>query len=264
MRDRAAIVCLTRGYRSFSGYTPLIQRNRSVFEVINQYRRRQYPLIIWHEGNIPLEHQRYIAAFERNADVRFLDVSRVFRLPRTLKECDLMEGWSVGYRLMCRFHSYYVWKYSRQFAYVMRLDEDCILNSSLGDPIELLSEVDGDFAAVDFVSESHRLTNRTLGRFVEQFAASLYPGAGPNPYNQVFPYTNFYVTRTDFWRRPEVQQFLDAVRRERDSIRFRWGDLPVLGVALNMFAAPEKVYRLSQVGYTHRSHGRTVLPDNLA
>jgi hypothetical protein len=82
-----------------------------------------------------------------------------------------------------------------------------------------------------------------------------------NPYNQVFPYTNCYVTRTAFWRQPEVQQFLEAVKQDPDSIRLRWGDLPVLGVALNLFAAPDKVHRLSAMRYWHGSHNKTVDPD---
>jgi len=223
---------------------------------------RQYPLIIWHEGNIPEEHQRYIADQDLNDDLRFVDVSRVFRLPITIKEKDLVEGWAVGYRLMCRFHSFYIWRYTRQFDYVMRLDEDCTLISSAGDPIELLAEVQGDFAAAVFTKESHILTNHTLAVFVQNFIASVRGNMDASPYNQDFPYTNLYVTRTAFWRQPEVDQFLDAVRRERDSLRFRWGDLPVLGVALNMFAAPDKVYRLSGIGYKHGSHNSTITPDS--
>lgn len=261
MSQRNAIVCLTRGYRNVSGYACLIKRNRAIYDVINSHRDAQYPLIIWHEGNIPVEHQLYIIAFERNADVKFVDISRVFRLPRNIKEEDLAEHWSVSYRLMCRFHSFYIWQYTRSFDYVMRVDEDCILQSSVGDPMTVLAEAGGDFACPRFTKESHRLTNRTLLKFVESFAAGLQRGSGTQLYNQVFPYTNLYVTRTGFWRRPEVQAFLDAVRRNPDSLRFRWGDLPVLGVALNLFAARNKVFRLRALGYWHGSHGVTVTPE---
>jgi Glycolipid 2-alpha-mannosyltransferase len=260
MTQSNAIACLTRGYSELSGYLPLIRRNSSIYEVINQNREQQYPLIIWHEGNIPTEHQLYVLAHEWNNDVRFIDISRVFQLPPTIKEQDLAEGWSVGYRLMCRFNSYYIWQYTKAFDYVMRFDEDCILYSAEEDPFEALSEVKGDFAAPVFVGESHRLTNRTLSAFVQKFAAAQGRNI-ENPYNQIFPYTNCYVTRTAFWRQPEVQQFLEAVAQDPDSIRFRWGDLPVLGLALNMFASPDKVHRLSTVSYWHGSHGKAVVPE---
>jgi hypothetical protein len=263
MTQSNAIVCLTRGYSKLSSYLPLIRRNYSIYDVINRKRKRQYPLIIWHEGNIPVEHQLYVFAHEWNDDVRFIDISRVFRLPRTIKEQDLAESWSIGYRLMCRFNSYYIWQYTRPFDYVMRFDEDCILTSSTDDPFETLSEINGDFAAPMFTAESHRLTNRTLSAFVQSFAAA--QGKQPaNLYNQVFPYTNCYVTRTAFWRQPEVQQFLEAVRHDPNSLRHRWGDLPVLGVALNMFAAPDKVCRLPAMHYWHGSHNKEVIPDTSA
>jgi len=259
---RSAIVCLTRGYPDLRGYDPLIKRNRSIYETINRRRRIQYPLIIWHEGNIPPEHQLYIRARERNRDIRFVDVSMTFELPGDAEEWDLAESWSLGYRLMCRFHSYYIWRYVAQFDYILRLDEDCTLTSVVFDPIEGLADAGGDFATVLYVPEMHKLTNRTLAPFVRKFAAALHPGIARSAlYNQSFPYTNFYVTRTAFWNQPAVQRFLYAAIYNRNFVRYRWGDLPVLGVALNMFASPQKVYRISKVGYRHASHGFQAEPE---
>ena len=261
MTGRSAIVCLTRGYADLRRYSQLIERNRSVYEIINRRRTHQYPLIIWHEGNIPAEHRSYILAQELNADVRFVDISAVFRLPAGLTKRDLMETWSVGYRLMCRFHAYYVWHYAEQFDSVMRLDEDCSLISVTFDPIESLCAAGGQFAAAAFVSESHDLTNQTLAPWATRYAATVFPRTRTaRPYNQVFPYTNLYVTHTAFWRQPEVQRFLYAAISERDFICLRWGDLPVLGVALNMFATPDRVYRIPHIRYRHASHNLTLAP----
>jgi hypothetical protein len=261
MTQRNAIVCLTRGYKDLSRYDALIERNRSIYQIINRHRARQYPLIVWHQGNISSEHQRYIAARELNRDLRFVDVSATFQLPKAVRKQDLLENWPLGYRLMCRFHSYCIWQYAARFDYVMRLDEDCTLTSAAFDPIESLSAAGGDFAAACFVEEAHKLTNQTLAPFAETLADVLRPGiCRASVYNHKFPYTNFYVTRTAFWRQPVVQRFLYAVIRNGDCLRFRWGDLPVLGIALNMFATPEKVYRVSQIGYRHASHNWTVEP----
>jgi len=51
-----AIVCLTRGYHNLKAYDSLIERNKS----ISQFIGTKYPMIIFHEGNIPDEHQQYI------------------------------------------------------------------------------------------------------------------------------------------------------------------------------------------------------------
>jgi hypothetical protein len=261
MAQRNAIVCLTRGYTDLRGYDALIERNRSIYQVINRHRARQYPVIVFHEGNLSPGHQSYIAAQDSNRDLRFVDISPVFQLPEDIREQDLMESWTPGYRLMCRFHSYFIWRYVAPFDYVMRLDEDCILTSAAFDPIQSLSAAGGDFASADFTEEPHELTNRTLPLFVIGLAAALQPGISrPRLYNQSFPYTNFYVTRTAFWRQRAVQRFLCAIVRNPDFIRFRWGDAPVLGIALNMFASDGKVYRASQIGYWHGSHNWAVEP----
>jgi hypothetical protein len=260
--QRNAIVCLTKGYEDECGYDLLIERNRSIYETMNRHRTYQYPLIIWHEGNIPPEHQRYIAAREYNEDLRFIDISSTFRLPNDLSEGDMVETWPLGYRLMCRFHYYDIWNYTRQFDYIMRVDEDCTLMSVAYDPMEALSLSRGDFAAADYVAETHELTNETLAPFAESFAAGFrLQSKRSSCYNQSFPYTNLYVTRTGFWQQPEIQSFLHAVVCEPNALRYRWGDLPVLGVSLNMFAFPEKVYRIGQIGYRHGSHGFTLSPD---
>jgi hypothetical protein len=238
----------------------LIRRNRSIYETINRHRPYQYPLLIWHEGNILREHQQYIRKTESNRDVRFLDVSPLFRPPDWVAG-GLPEHWPMGYRLMCRFHTYHIWQYTLAFDYVMRLDEDCNLQSAGIDPIEWLKSTSADFAAATFVGETHALTNDTLPTFVQSYMDLLYPPGArmKNLYNHIFPYTNLYVARTAFWLQPEIQRFLYAVISEPDSIRFRWGDLPVLGIVLNAFARPEGVANIPDLVYRHASHHVTVV-----
>jgi hypothetical protein len=257
-RAQAGIVCLTRGYRDARGYDQLIARNRSIFGTINQHRANQYPLVIWHEGNISAEHQRHILANEANRDVRFVDISVVFRAPEWVVG-GVPEHWTIGYRLMCRFHMYHVWQFTKHFDYVMRVDEDCILGSTAVDPIEWLAANGNDFATGAFVPETHALTNHTLPRFINEYMKMLHPTARAGDfYNQVFPYTNLYVTRTSFWLQDHIQRFLYAVISEPDSIRFRWGDLPVLGVVLNAFAPADRVAVIPGLVYAHSSHRTTV------
>jgi hypothetical protein len=259
-RAKAAIVCLARGHHNFSDYDQLIARNRSIFETINRYRSRHYPLVIWHEGNISSKHRRYILAREANRDVRFVDVSLVFQAPDWVAG-GLQEDWLLGYRLMCRFHIYYVWQYANEFVYVMRLDDDCILRSVAADPIEWLAATGRDFGAAAFVAETHALTNRTLPHFVADCMKVIHPSAAQalDLYNQGFPYTNLYVTRTAFWLQPHVQWFLYAAISQPESIRFRWGDLPVLGVALNAFSVVDRVGLIPGLVYQHESHHATIV-----
>ena len=261
--SEGAIVCLTRGYEDVSLYEPLMRRNLSIYEALNKHRTVQYPLIIWHEGNISSSHQQFILAREKNADTRFIDISDLMALPAESDTATFLEQWPLGYRLMCRFHTSRIWDLVSDFRYVMRVDEDCFLNSTTVDPIEWARAEAIDFGASLYIEESHALTNSTLSEFVDVYARS--EGlAGPDShyYNQDFPYTNVYVARTGFFSQPAVRRFLNAISNEPDSLCMRWGDLPALGVALNMFARTDRVAVIPGLAYEHGSHEVTVANAN--
>jgi hypothetical protein len=256
--DCGAIVCLTRGYNDLAGYDELIARNWSIYNHINRHLNDPYPLIIFHEGNIPRTHQQHILAHELNPEVRFIDISSAFSLPAFIDAATFAEHWTIGYRLMCRFHTLHIWLYCWEYGYILRLDEDCILDTVTFDPIAWLRARGLDFGTATFVAETHSLTNQTLPMFVKKYQDLLGDATGSaSPYNQHFPYTNFYVSRTGFWRQPDVQRFLSAVLREPDSLRFRWGDLPLLGVALNMYNG--RIAGVRGVAYRHGSHNMRVV-----
>jgi hypothetical protein len=184
---QGAIVCLARGYRDSRGYDQLIARNRSIFETINRRRSHQYPLIIWHEGNISSEHQRYILAEEANRDVRFVDISLVFRAPDWVAG-GLPEHWRVGYRLMCRFHSYNVWqtvKGSSTLCVSMTTASLARLRLIRSSGWLLATAISGPALSSP---KTHALTNRTLPLFVTEYMKVLHPSAARavDLYNQVF------------------------------------------------------------------------------
>jgi hypothetical protein len=246
----AAIICLTRGYDDLGGYDALIIRNKSIFDRINRFRARPYPLLIFHEGNIPDKHQQHVLTFERNSIVLFVDVSSLFRASAFVDHATFAETWSLGYRLMCRFHTLHVWQCCRDFEYILRLDEDCVLESVEQDPVDWTRENDHDFVTAQFVGEAHELTNQSLPAFVTRYRAAMGETEGASqPYDQLFPYTNFYVTRMSFWRRRDVQRFLCAATREPDALRKRWGDLPLLGLALKMYCG--QVAEIPGIIYRH-------------
>jgi hypothetical protein len=252
----SAIVCLTRGYDDVARYGALVDRNRSIYDRINRYRTDPYPLIIFHEGNVLEEHQRHILACDLNPDVRFVDVSSLFCASAFVEQATFREGWTLGYRLMCRFHALHIWLCCRHLEYILRLDEDCILDAVDREPMDWLREKNLDFVAGIFTAEAHDLTNRSLPPFVAAYRAAVGEDNGPPPYDQRFPYTNFYATRIDFWRQRCVQRFLCAAAGEPDFLRLRWGDLPILGLALKMYGA--RVTEMPGIVYRHFSHNMIV------
>lgn len=259
-RSLGAIVVLTRGYEDVARYQPLKERNRAIYEHINSRVETQYPVVIWHEGNILPSHQDHILENDQNSDVRFVDVSQRFRLPMGVDIGLFRENWPMGIRLMGRFNTFDIWQLASEFEYVLRVDEDCVIEQIISDPFLWAKQKNIDYAASVYVGEGHELTNATLPHFIDAYLEHLdmTPIHG-QPYNQCFPYTNLGLARTAFFLQPEVLRLLKVLVSEQDFYSYRWGDLPVLGVALNLFSEPERMAVIPSLIYQHESHSARIL-----
>lgn len=247
-----AIVGLVRGYRDLARYDDLIARNRAIHEQINAKRDHHYPLILFHEGNIPEDHRRHILARERNARVLFVDVSDHFQFPGGIGHDDMVERWPDGYRFMCRFNSRGIFDLLRSFEMVMRVDEDCILEGVAQDPFDQLAASGQVFATVDYFNEEHYLTQLTLpGAMADILSAQALPVPDLRAMLRRAAYTNLYVTETAFWHRADVRSFTQRLVDHPNFLRFRWGDAPVIGCALHLFA---ERFGLLPIRYLHGSH----------
>jgi hypothetical protein len=238
---RYAVFGLVRGYTRLSSkwrYTLQILRNLSI-RLAALRAGEKWDIVVLHEGNISRRDQNFLKLVSFGPIV-FIDIGVDFVKPHQLNHTGI--NGPLGYALMCRFHYLHVWKYLENYDVVMRLDEDCFLIRAL----PLGSQV--GFSSAGFCAENHLPTNRTL----QPFLASIGHGKS---YDHNFPYTNFYITRPKPWRSQEVSHLLELVGSQVECLENRWGDIPVLGVALKVF--PETlgpVHHLKQVSYIHLSH----------
>jgi hypothetical protein len=181
----------------------------------------------------------------------FIDVSNEFALPNS--HVFTGANSNLGYALMCRFQ--YFTAISKLAAYdvVMRVDEDCFVLK----PVSLASST-LDFGSVCISSETHEITNSTLPAVLqERFGAHALVN-----YNHVFPYTNVYVTRPELWIRPHIFAFTTSLGENPFSLENRWGDIPVLGFAVNHFNQDFKNVSLAiPMTYFHISHATLVTKD---
>lgn len=238
---RFAVFGLVRGYTNLASkwrYSMQILRNISI-RIAAIRARENWDIVILHEGNISQIDQFFLTVLSLGP-IRFLDIGIDFARPDNLRFSG--KNGPLGYALMCRFHYLNVWKYLQNYDVAMRLDEDCFLIRAVP-----LSNQEG-FGSAGFCAESHEPTNRTLIPVLNEM------GLGSS-YNHVFPYTNFYITRPKLWESTKVSAFLSKIGQNEDSLEERWGDIPVLGVALNAF--PDQlgpVRQLNKVSYFHLSH----------
>ena len=238
MGSNNAIVALTRGYSSINGYDSLILRNAHLKQTVN--KNNQYPLILFHEGNIPKDHQDYIKEMEITQNIEFVDIS---------------SAWSGGYEGMCRFQTYDIWNFCKGFDNIMRVDEDCIIQSCGENPFEMGNNV---YLRSVYFAESHTETNATLPQKIKELT-----GAEPSDfYNDKFVYTNVGVANVNFWLEPEMNKLIKEIAYSDLQRANRWGDLPVLGSLLNIFAEGE-VGHIEGLVYKHLSHDNVITSNGI-
>lgn len=235
-----AVFALVRGYEKNWKYSVLVLRN--LFLRFFLWRSRlsaRSDMILFHEGNITRRAQSVLTALSMGP-VRFINVSSIFR--RGPHHVWTRHNESEGYSLMCKFNYYDLWNYLKHYEIAMRVDEDCLILTAprLND--------DEIFTTGLVSAESHEPTNRSLPPFLRTMELDQY-------YDHHFPYTNVYQTRTSFWFRKDVQSYLRSLWLNPHSVNERWGDLPVIGVALRAFGDWDyQKSVLPDYRYLHLSH----------
>ena len=224
---KAAIVCLTRGLSS-----ELLRRNALIYEHLNGKFNIKYPLIIFREGNIGIAEQDIILQASQNQEILFVDIK---------------ENFAGGYTGMCRFYMYDIWEYCKDYDYILRIDDDCYLTSIESDPFTYIGE--NVCLKVATWAENHEPTNNTLPQYIQDITSKNIDSF----YTHQFPYTNVFLSSVKFWRASEVHTVLRNIAYNPMQQTHRWGDLPVLGSLLNIYAQ-DRVGVLPSVKYIHGSH----------
>lgn len=230
-----AIVLLCRGHHSLKGYDSLIARNKA----INEFIGNKYPLLIFNEGDITPEQQEYINSQTPELNIIYKDISNIFR---------------KKYEGMCAFYAIQVWELCSEYDYIMRLDDDVIITACPENPFQMGNNV---YLRSVYFAESHSETNATLPQAIEKLTGV----SKEDFYNDKFVYTNGSVSSVKFWLSEPVYPILKEIAMSNAQLENRWGDLPILGSLLNIYAK-DRVGCLTGLTYSHLSHNNVIVSDN--
>jgi alpha 1,2-mannosyltransferase len=95
---------------------------------------------------------------------------------------------------------------------------------------------------------------------VKNLVKALLMKAFPNRHYLLMPtfeydlwgyYNNFYITPISFWKRKDVQAFINHFDRLGGWYKYRWNDLIFQSAAVQVFLAKEKVYKFTDWTYEH-------------
>jgi len=145
---------------------------------------------------------------------------------------------------------YDLWQQCKQYDYIMRIDEDCVLQKAIYDPFDQIKNAFANYMTSVWWAESHSETNATLPQFIEEIT-----GADRKEfYNNKFPYTNVSVASVQYMLSINELKTISESPLQKQN---RWGDLPVIGALLNIFSK-DKVGTLSGLSYYHASHNVSI------
>ncbi len=239
--NNVAIFGLVRGYKgNLEKYSNLIVRNNAIYLHITSKLKHPYCMLLFHESDLFEKDKKYIRD-NYKGDIKFISVDDLFKKFNKLTADD-------GYKIMCKFNMYYLWDHIFNYDYIIRIDEDIELMSYDIKTVDNMYKYNIDFSYSKLSFESHIPTNQTLPYFIKD-RLNL---KSKKFYNHLFPYTNFYVSNTSFWKNDAIQKLLKEVADSNEQFKNRWGDLSVLGCVLNLFES--KTQRLNDIKYKHVSH----------
>jgi hypothetical protein len=242
----------------------------------------KYPVIILHEGDYDIESINEITTSIRR-DCRYLiDFKKIdsgdFDIPKNIDEKKMnkcidtkpVPYWrNKNYRLMCNFWINNFMKYCNDYDYIMRIDDDSIIEEPINtDIFKMIEEKGHNYMSniihvdcsicnygmkeffekilpdkIDKISElfmEHSLDSNSphFARFKKLYLAlndKEYEGNNVNMAMPVMYYNNFFVTKTAIWKTPEITDIIDKINETGDIFYCRWGDAPLQTIIMKLY-----------------------------
>lgn len=249
----------------------------------------KYPVFILHEGDYDLFSQKEVITGIREecrnlVNFKQLDIED-FTLPSHINKDKMDKAieskpvpyWrNDKYRMMCNFWINNFHKYTEGYEYVMRIDDDSIIEEKIVEDlfdiaknkeyVYLSNIIHIDCALCcygmkDFFEEQYPakkeeiaklftdvklpITNEHFLKFKstyeivedKKFDKPSFDSAMPIMY-----YNNFFITETAFWKRNDVKELINRINQKGSVFYYRWGDAPIHSI-ISMLLAPGRTTR---------------------
>ena len=250
---KKCITVLTRGYTNMNDYANLIKRNKHIEE---QLIDKTIDILIFHEGNITDEQQQEIAKHTPSLRILFINVTGpyAFRKEKESIEFDPdTKGFGIGYRHMCSFWFMGVSHFIEKYNQLLRIDEDCYMNSNIDYVFSLLH--DYPFISA-FYSDDSEFVTKGMNQFTLEFMKRAEGEFKQHTSKKIGgPYTNLFAISLDTIRNHSLfQKYVQEVDDSNHIYIGRWGDLPLWGEAIHYIFGPETLLIDKSIRYFHESH----------
>ena len=284
MKQNAAIFYLTQNTDVRKTYL----KTSLYFLFKNFNAEHKYPVIILHEGDFDHDSQDEILTSIRLScrncvTFRALD-KEDFTIPSHIDKTKMencinlkpVPYWRNNtYRMMCRWWLIHFPKYIKGYDYVMRLDDDSIIEEPIPDLFSWMNDnkliyasnllhtdcgicnygmkdffkkicptkkeaIDKLFIKQDVPSKSFQLFKfRSLLSITQKPDFELEETITLE--QPIIYYNNFFITKTSFWERDDVKAAIDKIDKNGSIFYFRWGDAPLQTLLVKLYAKEDEI-----------------------
>jgi hypothetical protein len=204
---------------------------------------------------------------------------------------------NAKYRMMCRWWIVHMIKYADGYDYIMRIDDDSFIEEPVPDLFKWMQNKNLVYTSnllhldcgiccygmKEFFDILHPNKSKEIGQmFVEQEipsrSVSIHPfrtllsithSVDKMPKIEekikikmpIMYYNNFFITKTDFWKREEVKRDIEAVDKNGSIFYYRWGDAPLQSILVMLHSKEGEVSR-SIFKYSKRLQRESFLADD--
>ena len=172
------------------------------------------------------------------------------------KPTTLSDSFSLGYKNMCYFWSIDFLEYLKKYDYIIRIDEDCIINKIDSNIINKYKKDNIMFSTAYFQGPDEKDVIIGMDKLFNNYLKN----------NELIkkndlkcPYTNFMIINIPYFRNNKhVQNILKEIKMSNCIFSNRWGDLPIWGYILSYLIDSKYYIEDKNISYIHGSHNITI------
>ena len=237
MKSKIAIISLLKKKLN-NDWSHIYERNNLILKNIGSY-----DMLIFDEGNY--KERDFSELLKTYPKIKFINISSDWKKNNLKNIFSLKQG----YKNMCSFFATKIWKYVKDYDYIIRLDDDSFFHTDINHFVADLEKSQYDFVYLRRKVDNHKVTKKTYPLFLNEYFPEYKFLEKIALYNF---YNNFQIVRVNFMLNPKVQRFLKAIEDTNNIYNLRWGDSTIWSSLAHSFGA--NVCQLKNIDYEHRSH----------
>jgi len=236
----------------------------------NYYLKHSCDIICFYEPDFPFSELALLKNSLQNISIYFEPITFstpnysseiIAQIPEYFPHPDFpaAQGFSLGYRHMCRFFAGEIFKQSRlmQYRYIWRLDTDSFILDEI--PYNVFDRMNNEKAIYGYINIQHDHPGVVcnLWELSEQYFKNIHKDDIFKSQNLQFHknrvfYTNFEIFDMDWFRGEDYQNFYNFIDNSGGIYMYRWGDASIRYIGLNSLLSSSNLYFFNDIKYFHQ------------